>query len=284
MASNVVNTNMIVPEVYAQLVREKITGKAKIAQFCVKMGDLLGKPGEVLKVPAYKYIGDASDWTVGTAMSADSLQQTTTDLMVKAVAAKGVNVYDYDNEVELGNAIEEGATQQAVAIARKMDTDAINACLTAPLKKKLATKNTVTQAEMIEILGLYGDDRDSADFDCIAIHSAFAPSFYAMDMFTSREKSMTKDGNGIAVNGILGFFMDIPVILSDRLYDTTNTEGFILVMKKGALGIVPKEAPFSEVARDASKRLSTIYTSNFYALGLVDDTAVVYAKSAITTE
>ncbi len=276
-----VNKNMIIPEVYAELVREKIAGKCKVAQFCVVKGDLQGKPGETLKLPAYKYIGDAKDWEIGTAMTAGELEQTTTDLTIKAVAAPGINVYDYDNEVEMGNALQEGASQQSVSISRKMDTDAINAALTSPLKKKLAAKNKVTQDEMIEILGLYGDDRDSADFDAIVIHSAFAPSFYAMDMFTSREKTMAKDGNGIAVNGVIGYFLDIPVVLSDRLYDTTNTEGFILVMKKGALGIVPKEVPFVEVARDASKRLSTVYTSDLYALGLIDDTAIVYAKTVI---
>lgn len=279
--SNVVNTGMIIPEVYAALCREKIAGKTKVAQFCVNMGDLHGKPGEVLKIPAYKYIGDATDWTVGTAMTADDLEQTTTDLTIKAVAAKGVQVYDYDNEVEMGNAIEEGAEQQAIAIARKMDTDAINASLTSPLKFKLATKNKVTQAEMIGILGLYGDDRDSKDFDAIVVSSLFAPSFYEMDMFTSRERTMTVDGNGIAKNGVIGKFLDIDVILSDRLMDNTNQEGFILCMKKGGLAIVPKEVPFSEVERNASKRLSTIYTSDFYALGLVDDTAIVVAKNVL---
>ena len=113
------------------------------------------------------------------------------------------------------------------------------------------------------------------------IHSAFAPSFYSMDMFVSSEKTMTKDGNGISVNGIIGYFLDIPVVLSDRLYDTTSQEGFILMMKKNALSLLPKESPFTEVARDAAKRLSTIYTSDFYALALVDDTAVVYAKNVI---
>lgn len=276
-----INSKILVPEVYAELVREKISGKSKVAQFAVRKGDLVGQPGETLKFPAYKYIGDASDWTVGTAMTADSLQQTTTSATIKAVAAPGVNIYDYDDAVAMGQQINEAASQQAVSIARKLDTDAIDACLTSPLKKKLAAKNTVTQDELIEMLGLYGDDRDSADFDGIVIHSAFAPSFYAMDMFVSKEKTMSRDGNGISVNGIIGYFLDIPVIMSDRLYDTTNQEAFILMMKKNALAIIPKEAPFTEVARDASKRLSTIYTSDFYAMALVDDTAVVYAKTII---
>lgn len=276
-----INTKLIVPEVYSALVREKITGKCKVAQFATTKGYLTGKPGETIKFPAYKYVGDAKDWTVGTAMTAGELEQTTTSATIKAIAAPGVNVYDYDDEVAMGQQINEAASQQAVSIARKMDTDAIDACLTSPLKKKLAAKNTVTQDELIEMLGLYGDDRDSADFDAIVIHSAFAPSFYGMDMFVSREKTMVKDGNGITVNGVIGYFLDIPVILSDRLYDTTNQEAFILMMKKNALSLLPKESPFTEVARDASKRLSTIYTSDFYAMALTDDTAVVYAKSVI---
>ena len=276
-----INTKLIVPEVYAELVREKITGKCKVAQFAVTKGNLMGQAGETVIFPAYKYVGDASDWTIGTAMTAGELEQTTTSATIKAIAAPGVNVSEYDDEVAMGQQINEAASQQAVSIARKMDTDAIDACLTSPLKKKLAAKNTVTQDELITMLGLYGDDRDSADFDAIVIHSAFAPSFYAMDMFVSREKTMTRDGNGISVNGIIGYFLDIPVVLSDRLYDTTSQEGFILMMKKNALSLLPKESPFTEVARDASKRLSTIFTSDFYAMALTDDTAVVYAKNVI---
>lgn len=279
--ANTINTNVIVPEVYAQLVREKIAGKTKVAQFAKVLGDLQGKPGETLTMPKWGYVGDAKDWAIDTPMESTQMTQTSTTATIKAIAAPAVKIADYDNEVELGNAVNEAAGQQAVSIARKQDTDAITECLTSPLKKQLAAKNKVTQEEMIEILGLYGDDRDSADFDAIVIHSLFAPSFYTMDMFVSREKTMTTDGNGIAVNGCLGYFLDIPVILSDRLYDTTNVEGFILVLKKGAIGLIPKEAPFAEAARDASLRQTTIYCSQFYAMALIDDEAVVYAKTAI---
>ena len=279
--ANTINTNVIVPEVYAELVREKIAGKVKIAQFAKVLGDLQGKVGETLTMPKWAYIGDATDWAINTPMVSTQMKQTSTKATIKAIATPAVKVADYDNEVELGNAVNEAAGQQAVSIARKQDTDAIDACLTSPLKKKLSAKNTVTQVEMIDILGLYGDDRDSADFDAIVIHSSFAPSFYTMDMFVSKEKTMTTDGNGIAVNGVIGYFLDIPVILSDRLYDSTNTEGFILAMKKGALGLIPKEVPFAEASRDASLRQTTIYCSQFYAMALIDDEAVVYAKTVL---
>ena len=280
--ANTINQNVIVPDVYASLVREKIAGKVKVAQFLVNLGDLHGKIGETIQFPKWGYNGDAKDWNINTPMDVTQMKQTTTSATIKAIQAPAVKVADYDNEVELGNAIEEASNQQAIGVARKYDTDAIACALTSPLKYQLATKNTVTQAEMISILGLYGDDRDSADFDAIVIHSAFAPSFYAMDMFTSREKTMTKDGNGIAVNGCIGYFLDIPVVLSDRLYDATNQEGFILVMKKNAISIIPKENPFAEASRDASLRQTIIYLSQFYAMALTDDEAIVFAKTVLS--
>ena len=280
--ANTINTNVIVPDVYAQLVRDKVKGKCKVAQFLVNLGDLHGKVGETIHFPKWGYIGDGKDWNVNTPMDVTQMKQTQTTATIKAIQAPAIKVADYDNEVELGNAIEEASEQQAIAVGRKYDTDAIACALTSPLKYQLATKNTVTQAEMISILGLYGDDRDSADFDAIVIHSSFAPSFYAMDMFTSRERTMTTDGSGIAVNGVIGEFLGIPVVLSDRLYDSTNTEGFILVMKKNAISIIPKESPFAETSRDAGLRQTTIYLSQFYAMALTDDTAIVVAKKVLS--
>ena len=280
--ANTINKQVIVPEVYASLVREKIAGKVKVAQFLVNLGDLHGKVGETLTMPKWGYIGDGKDWDINTPMDATQMKQTSTTATIKAIQAPAVKVADYDNEVELGNALEEASNQQALGVGRKYDTDAIACALTSPLKYQLATKNAVTQDEMIAILGLYGDDRDSADFDAIVIHSAFAPSFYKMDMFTSRERTMTKDGNGIAINGVIGEFLGIPVVLSDRLYDATNQEGFILVMKKNAISIIPKENPFAEASRDASTRQTTIYLSQFYAMALTNDEAIVFAKTVLS--
>lgn len=162
-----INTNVIVPDVYSALVREKITGKCKVAQFLVNLGELHGKVGETLTMPKWGYIGDAKDWDINTPMDVTQMKQTSTTATIKAIQAPAVKVADYDSEVELGNAINEAAEQQAIAVGRKYDTDAIAEALKSPLKYKLGAKNTVTQDEMIAILGLYGDDRDSADFDAI---------------------------------------------------------------------------------------------------------------------
>lgn len=281
-STNAVNKNMIIPDVYGKLLMEKIEGKIIVSQAADVLGDLVGKPGETITMPCWQYIGDAADISVGTAMSATKMKQTTTQATIKMVAAPAIAVNDYDNAVELGVALDEASKQQAIAIARKLDRDCIDVALTSPLKSKLAAKDKVTFDEMNGILGLYGDDANANDFAFIVAHSKFIPSFLVMDGFVSKEKTFTADNSGILLNNVLGYFRGIAVVISDRCYDTTNQEGFILAIKKGSIGLIPKESPFIEVARDASTRTNTIYCSHYYATALTDDGGIVIGKSVIS--
>lgn len=280
--SNLVNKNVIVPEVYAELVREKIAGKVKVAQCAENLGSIVDKEvGETITFPVWKYIGDAEDIQPGTAMSTVEMEQTNTTAEIKMIAAKGIKVYDYDNMTALGRSLEQGASQQAEAIARKLDTDLIANALTSPFKKQIAAKGVITEDELLDCLALYGDDRDTADFHAIVAHSAFAKSFYKMDGFVKKDITYVADGNGIVVNGVIGSYMGIPVVLSDRLYDGTNSEGFLLFIKKGSLGYMPKENPFVETEREASKRCTNVYTSQIYATKLTDEAGIVVAKTVV---
>lgn len=278
---NTVNQNVIVPEVYAELVREKVAGKIVISKACTVKKNLTGKVGETLTMAKWAYIGDATDITPGTAMTATSMKQTSTTATIKMIAAPAVTVYDYDDKTELGDALDEASKQQSISIARKLDLDAIAESRKTVLQKKIETKNTVTFDEMNAILGLYGDDANANDFDFIAIHSAFIPSFLKMDGFVSAEVTFTAQGNGIQLNNLLGYFRGIAVVVSDTLYDNTNTEGYILTIKKDSLGLIPKEVPFTEVERNASKRSNTIYTSDIYAMALTNDAGVVLAQTVL---
>lgn len=280
--ANTENKNVIVPEIYTGLVREKIAGKVKVAQLATNLGSIVDKEvGETINFPVWKYIGDAADIAVGTAMTEVEMQQTNSAATVKMIAAPGVKVFDYDNIVAMGNAIEEGASQQGEAIARKLDVDLIAEALKTPFKNKIAAKNTITEDELLNALAMYGDDRDTADFAGIVCYSAFAKSFYKMDAFVKSDITHVTDGNGIVTNGIIGSYMGIPVILSDRLYDTTNTEGYLMFIKKDSLGYMPKENPFVEPERQASKRCTVVYTSQIYATKLINEAGIVLCKTVV---
>lgn len=280
--SNLINKNVIVPDVYASLVREKIAGKVKIAQWAENLGALVDKEvGETITFPVWSYIGDAEDIVPGTPMTAVEMEQTSSTATIKMIAAPGVKVYDYDNVTALGRAIDEGADQQATAVARKLDADLIADANKTAFKKQIAKKNEITEDELLDCLALYGDDRDVNAFHGIACHSNFAKSFYKMDGFVKSDITHVSAGNGIVTNGVIGSYMGLPVVLSDRLYDATNQEGYLLFIKKGSLGYMPKEVPFVETERVASERRTTVYTSQIYATKLTDEAGIVIAKNIV---
>lgn len=281
MATNSVNKTLIIPQVYSTLVREKISNKVIVAQAADVDTTLIGQPGETIGYPKWKYIGDASDIAVGTAMDSTMLEQTTEYATIKMIAPKGVKVADYDNAVAMGNAIEEGASQQAVAISKKIDKDILAEARKTPLKSALATANTVTFDEMNAMLLTFGEDANKDDFAFIALHSTFVPSLLRMDGFVDATKTFNAEGNGVQINNLLGYFRGIPIVVSDACYDTTAQEGFILAIKKGALKIVEKETPFVEVDRDASTRTSVVYTSQFYTAYLYADDGVCLAQKTL---
>ena len=280
-SKNAVNKNVIIPEVFSSLVNEKIAGKVIIAQSAETIGDLMGQPGETINMPAFIYSGDAKDIKVGTPIPTTSLKQSNRQATIKMVAPDGIAVNDYDDAVALGRALEKASEFHATAIARKIDTDLIDCAYKTPLKYALAKDGEVTFDEMNGVLSLYGDDANASDFSFIAIHSAYVPSFLKMDGFVSAEVTHTSSGNGILVNNLLGYFRGIPVVVTDRLYNDATHEKFVLAIKKGSLAIIPKETVHVELDRDASTRTTTVYTSQYYACGCIDDAGIVLAKKTL---
>ena len=240
-SKNAVNKNVIIPEVFSSLVNEKIAGKVVIAQSAETIGDLMGQPGETINMPAWIFPGQAKDIKVGEPIPTTSLKQSNRQATIKMVAPDGIAVNDYDDAVALGRALEKASEFHATAIARKIDTDLIDCAYKTPLKFALNTDGAVTFDEMNGVLSMYGDDANASDFSFIAIHSAYVPSFLKMDGFVSAEVTHTSSGNGILVNNLLGYFRGIPVVVTDRLTNTSGntTEKFILTIKKGSLAIIP---------------------------------------------
>lgn len=276
-AVNNINKGLFVPEVYAGLTREKIAGKVIVSQFAEVDATLAGTAGETINVTEWRYIGDAADHEVGTPMDTTQLKQRQAQATIKMVAAPGIQVHDVDNLVAWGEQVNEGAEQQAISMARKLDTDCIAELLTASTKGKLAEDGKVTFDEMIEGESLFGDDFNVEDVDAIIIHSCYKASFIKMDGFVNKDLTYVADGAGITRNNCIGSFMGVPVVVTDRMINGSKHP--IVILKKGALKVFTKEAPFVESERDASRRLTNIYCSDFYAVKLVKDDAVVILET-----
>ena len=99
-STNAVNKNIIVPEVYAGLVDQKIAGKVVIAQAADRIGTLMGQVGETINFPSWVYTGDAKDISVGSAIPTTAMKQDNRQATIKMVAQDGIAVNDYDDAEE----------------------------------------------------------------------------------------------------------------------------------------------------------------------------------------
>ena len=104
-STNTVNKNIIVPEVYAGLVDQKIAGKVVIAQAADRIGTLMGQVGETINFPSWVYNFDAKDIKPGEAIPTTAMKQDNRQATIKMIAPDGISVNDYDDAVAFGNAL-----------------------------------------------------------------------------------------------------------------------------------------------------------------------------------
>jgi hypothetical protein len=274
---------LIKPAVYAPLVREKFEGQIKVAKMALDLGYLQNTTvGETVTFPKWKLLSDATDVVKGVAIGTEALDQESSTATIKMVAPKGTQIYDMDNLTALGNAVNESANQHGKIIARKLDADLITEALTTPLKSATVGANVITAAEVLSALTLYGDERDTEDFAGIVINSLLLPSFIGMAEFTSTEKTYNANGNGIVSGGVVGYFLGIPVVMTDKgTFDTTLNECITFIIKKNALGYMTKRDINTEEDREASFKRTTIYSDMIYAVKLLADDGVVVVRKTI---
>jgi hypothetical protein len=274
---------LIKPAVYAPLVREKFEGQIKVAKMALDLGYLQNTTvGETVTFPKWKLLSDATDVVKGVAIGTEALDQESSTATIKMVAPKGTQIYDMDNLTALGNAVNESANQHGKIIARKLDADLITEALTTPLKSATVGANVITAAEVLSALTLYGDERDTEDFAGIVINSLLLPSFIGMAEFTSTEKTYNANGNGIVSGGVVGYFLGIPVVMTDKgTFDTTLNECITFIIKKNALGYMTKRDINTEEEREASFKRTTIYSDMIYAVKLLADDGVVVVRKTI---
>lgn len=277
---------IIVPEVYSEVLAEKINGQVKIAQFALELQGLdeFAEEGDKVSFPRWTALSDAEDLTKGNAITAEQLAQTKVTKTVKH-KAKGVTIYDIDAKTGKGNFLENAVGQQARIFAKALDDELVKDIdANATLKTTSATADTILEEDLIKGFNLFGDDQDNETFAGIVINSKLLPSFYNMVGFTSKDKTYVADGNGIVINGVIGYYRGtIPVILSDvNTYDSSKNECKTYIIKNGALGKKSKTGGVNiEVERDASKKATNVYADNMFVTGLIDTEGVAIIRYTI---
>ena len=148
--------DLIDPEVMADMISAKIPAKIRVAPFAKVDTTLVGQPGSTVTIPSYAYIGDAADVAEGADVTIEKMSPSTKQVSIKK-AMKGLGLTDEAVLSGFGNPVGEAGNQIALAIAAKLDNDAMDALQTATLSYDGSAK-AISYAGIVDAIDLFEEE------------------------------------------------------------------------------------------------------------------------------
>lgn len=280
---------LIIPEVFAETVNEKLNVSFKMAQLATDVTNQVSDIttcGDKIHFPTFDRVATVSEVTKGKALVPAEVSMTDNVADIKQTGGS-IRVYDKDATQIKGATYDAMAQQLTDAMVADIDT-ALGATIDAEAKLKSGLVNTdpveqVTYTDLVNALGYFGDQVDYDSFAGIAINSKLLPSFLQMNEFVSVEKTYNRtNDNGLIKNGLVGYFLNIPVVLTNNAtYDDKLKETKTYIIKKGALGYVLQKGVTVETEREAKLLATDIVVSDLYATKVMDKDGIVVMRKTI---
>lgn len=276
--------SLVIGSVYADAVNSKLGTALKMKDIATDYTDMVSDIlvyGNEVHFPTFNRLSDAEEVTKGTALVPEEVGMSDSTAKVKQTG-KSVRIYDKDKAQIKGAVVDAMASQTAEVMAKKIDSDLISEMVdNAVYKTALPGELTVTAID--SAFDVFGDQVQNSSFSGIVAHGKFRSAIMRMDEFTKIDKSYAVSGNGIVDdNNCIGFWNGtIPVYLSDQMWDATNSEPIMAVVKTGAIGYIMQKETTVEEEREAKLLATDLVASNLYAVKLLDTKGVSILKKTI---
>ncbi|QKW51691.1 N4-gp56 family major capsid protein [Streptomyces buecherae] len=268
---------MIVPDVWADMVQAKVKGALVLGTMTLNDTTLEGKPGDSVNFPKWKALTEAEDLTEGTPMTPEQLGTDPGNSATIKEAGKAVEITDKARLVAFGDPYAETQRQLGLLIARKIDKD-LTAAAEAPGGIVVnAADKALSWDVLVDGIARFGDEWEPDNMAGIIIHSLQRASLYKDPNFISADKF----GSGAVIpRGVIGQIGGVNVFVSDRVTTTpgdgTNPATYnALMVRRGALGLLYKRRPIVETDRDILARTTVVTTNVHYATHRLDDSGIV---------
>lgn len=252
--------NLIDPQVLADYLDVKLMDAIKFAPLCAVRNDLVGRPGDTLTLPKYKFIGLAEDVAEGEAVTIANLTAEKTDVKVKK-AGKGVEVTDEAVLSAYGDTVNEIGRQLLMSIAGKVDNDCAAAFRKATME---VTAEAFDKYVISDMMAKFGEDLEE---DMTALIN---PAHLAI---LRRDKDFVEVNDGMVImNGEVGRLFGCRIVISNKVQ-----EGEAFLVKAGAVKILMKRNVIVEADRDIVKKVNTYVVDEHYVAYLEDESKIVKA-------
>ena len=270
--------NLIDPEVMAPMISAKLTKAIKVTPFAKIDTTLQGRPGSSITVPKYAYIGDAKDLAEGVKAETTTLTATTAQYEIRK-AVKQVELTDEAVLSGYGNPVGETNNQLAMAIASKVDQDAMDALQEASVAFTAGAK--ISYNGIVDAIDLFQEE-DNVE-KVMFIHPSQVSELRKDENFISREKY----GNEVMVNGEIGMVANARIVPSKRVPLTEGVYSCPIVELRPeeqtgddttAITIYMKRGVNIETERHLNNYTTLIGADEHYVAALTDESKVVLAK------
>lgn len=286
-------SNLVNPQVMADMVSATLPKKIKFSPFAKVDTSLAGQPGDTITVPKYAYIGDAEDVAEGVAIGTVVLTASTTTARVKK-AAKAVEITDEAALSGYGDPVGEATNQLTMAIAAKVDNDCYEALKGATLQHDGSAK-IISYEGIVDAVDKFGDETDAGVNKIIFVHPSQVTQLRKDPNFLDINKYPI--ANGVIMSGTIGSIAGCRVVKSKKVaLDSGNAYYLNPIMVDDsadpnedpaadktatvspALTIYLKRDVNTETDRDILKKTTVLSADEIYTAVLSNESKVVLAK------
>lgn len=255
-------TNMIVPEVFADMVQAEFKGKLTIGDYAITDSTLEGQAGDTIHFPKFKCLSEASDLVEGQAMDTEVLSTEDSTAEIKE-AGKAVEISDNAQISALGNPIAEATRQLGIIVARKIDADLVKEAVDNCPEGRKIKEGANFGAKVAAAKALWGDMPEN--ISAMLINSKKYTELLTDNLFIDN----TKYNADVMLKGEVGRILGVPVVLTDRV-----PADKAIMIEKGALAYLTKRQPITETDRDILARTTVVATNVHYAVKLIKEDGI----------
>lgn len=274
--------NLVNPEVMGDMIAAKLPKKLQVIPFATIDRTLEGVPGNTIKVPSYTYIGDAEDVNEGVEAGVVVLGTSTKTATIKK-AMKAVELTDEAVLSGYGDPVENAENQLALAIAAKIDNDAMDALLKTNTRKHDSKTKAISYDVIVDAIDLFEEEVNTEKVMFVNPKQVTTlrkdPNFISADKYP----------NQVVMTGEIGMIANTRIVATSKVaLDTTSAFYTCPIIKlthddeteqdTAALTVYIKRDPNVEVDRKPLKRSTEISIDEFYTVAVSDDSKVVLAE------
>ena len=270
---------LIDPEVMAPMISAKLATAIKVTPFAKVDTTLQGRPGSTITVPRYEFIGDAEDLAEGVDAETTQLTTDTAEYTIKK-AVKQVQLTDEAVLSGYGNPVGEANNQLGLAIASKIDQDAMDALLNAEGVVTYTDTEEISYLGVVSAIDKFYEEDNVEKVMFVSPHQVTAlrkdPDFISKDKY----------GNQVMIDGEIGMVANARIVPSKKIVAKDGTYTNPIAQLRGeeqtgddtsALTIYLKRGANVETSRNITNYTTTIAVDEHYVVALTDASKVVLA-------